>query len=98
MSATNLVNLDWLTVSDPVCSLKVREANYDYAVQKFVGETEIIDNNLNPVWTKHFSIIYTFNKDSELLFQVWNYNSASSRELIGEVKLRLSTLMMKNGH
>jgi hypothetical protein len=67
-SATNLINLDWLSVSDPICSLKVREANYEYAVQKMVGETEVIDNNLNPVWTKHFDVIYKFNRDSELLF------------------------------
>jgi len=53
-----LVNLDWLSVSDPICTLKVKEANYEYAVQKTVGETEVIDNNLNPVWTKHFEVIY----------------------------------------
>jgi len=23
-----------------------------------VGETEIIDNNLNPTWTKHFTVVY----------------------------------------
>ena len=89
-SATNLVNLDWLSVSDPICTLKVREANYEYAVQKMVGETEVIDNNLNPVWTKHFDVIYKFNRDSELLFQVWNYNNESSRDLIGETMILLT--------
>jgi Ca2+-dependent lipid-binding protein len=57
-SATKLVNLDYLTVSDPQCTLKVKEANNAYAVQKTVGETEVIDNNLNPVWTKHFAVVY----------------------------------------
>lgn len=89
-SATDLVNLDWLSVSDPICTLKVREANYEYAVQKMVGETEVIDNNLNPVWTKHFEVLYKFNRDSELLFQVWNYNNESSRDLIGETKILLT--------
>lgn len=89
-SATDLVNLDWLSVSDPICTLKVREANYEYAVQKMVGETEVIDNNLNPVWTKHFDVLYKFNRDSELLFQVWNYNNENSRDLIGETKILLT--------
>jgi Ca2+-dependent lipid-binding protein len=55
-----------------------------------VGETEVIDNNLNPVWTKHFDVIYKFNRDSELLFQVWNYNNESSRDLIGETMILLT--------
>lgn len=58
VSATKLANLDFLTVSDPQCTLKVKEANNAYAVQKTVGETEVIDNNLNPVWTKHFGVVY----------------------------------------
>ena len=58
VSATKLANLDFLTVSDPQCVLKVKEANNAYAVQKTAGETEVIDNNLNPVWTKHFGVVY----------------------------------------
>jgi Ca2+-dependent lipid-binding protein len=59
-----------------------------------VGETEIIDNNLNPTWTKHFTVVYQFNKDRELLFQVWNYDGPTSRELIGETLMKLSDIMM----
>jgi hypothetical protein len=32
VSATKLANLDFMTVSDPQCSLKVKEANNAYAV------------------------------------------------------------------
>lgn len=93
-SATKLANLDYLTVSDPQCTLKVKEANNAYAVQKIVGETEVIDNNLNPVWTKHFAVVYQFNRDRELLFQVWNFNDKTSRDLIGEAECRLTDIMM----
>ena len=93
-SATKLVNLDYLTVSDPQCTLKVKEANNAYAVQKTVGETEVIDNNLNPVWTKHFAVVYQFNRDRELFFQVWNFNHKTSRDLIGEAECRLTDIMM----
>ena len=68
VSATNLTNLDVFTLSDPFCSLKVKEANNKYAAEKKFGETEIVDNNLNPKWTKHFTVIYQFNRDRELLF------------------------------
>ena len=54
----------------------------------------MIDNNLNPIWTKHFTVVYQFNKDRELLFQVWNYNSPNSKDLIGESFMKLSDIMM----
>ncbi len=94
VSATQLANLDFLTVSDPQCILKVKEANNAYAVQKNVGETEVIDNNLNPVWTKHFNVVYQFNRDRELLFQVYNFNDKTSRDLIGEAECRLTDIVM----
>ena len=93
----NLVDMDFFTVSDPICTLKTREANLPYAVYRAVGETEVIDNNLNPCWIKHFTTQYIFNKDTELYFQVWNYNSPSSKDLIGEVQLTLSEVMMAPG-
>ena len=86
--------MDFFTVSDPICTLKTREANLPYAVYRAAGETEVIDNNLNPCWIKHFTTQYIFNKDTELYFQVWNYNTPSSKDLIGEVRLTLSEVMM----
>lgn len=49
---------------------------------------------MNPVWSKHFNVVYQFNKDRELLFQVWNYNDKTSRDLIGEIECRLTDIMM----
>jgi hypothetical protein len=50
------------------------------------------------VWSKHFDTVFKFNSDKELLFQVWNFNSKTSRDLIGEVETRLSEIMMAPGH
>lgn len=58
VSATNLTDLDVFTLSDPICMLKMRQGNnlgYTH-----VGQTEVIDNNLNPKWVKNFSIDYIF--------------------------------------
>ena len=90
----DLVDMDFFKVSDPFCTLKTKEANLPYAVYRAAGETEIIDNNLNPRWVKHFTTQYIFNKDTELKFEVWNYNTPMSKDLIGEVNVMLGQVMM----
>ena len=93
----NLVDLDFFTVSDPICSLKIRDSNVHDAEYKLSGETEVIDNNLNPLWIEHFTVLYSFKRDTELYFEVSNYNNATDRELIGEVVFNLSELMTAGG-
>ena len=64
----NLVDLDFFTVSDPICTLRIRDANVHDAEYKPAGETEVIDNNLNPLWIEHFTVMYSFKRDTELHF------------------------------
>jgi Ca2+-dependent lipid-binding protein len=47
-SATGLANEDWVGKSDPLVRVHLRHATGQWAQ---VGETEVIQNNLNPVWT-----------------------------------------------
>jgi len=47
-SATGLANEDWVGKSDPLVRVHLRHATGPWAQ---VGETEVIQNNLNPVWT-----------------------------------------------
>lgn len=75
--------MDVFTVSDPMCSLKIRACNQEHAPWIKVGETEVIDNNLNPQWIKHFNVKYIFHKDVELWFQVWHVESEEEKRLIG---------------
>ena len=62
-----------------------------------MGETEVIDNNLNPLWLEHFTVRYIFVKDYDLYFQVYNYNDHDDKDLIGETQICLSELMKSPG-
>ena len=95
MEGSDLVDLDFFTVSDPMCSLKTKESNKEHEPWKLNDETEVIDNNLNPRWVKHFTVGYMFQKDMDLWFQVWNVSddNDSNKELIGEVRINLSKIM-----
>ena len=64
----DLDDVDLFTLSDPMCTLKTREANLPTAVWRLSGETEVIDNNLNPNWITHFTTKYKFNRDTDLHF------------------------------
>ena len=87
----DLVDLDFFSVSDPICTLKTRESNLKHANWHTNGETEVIDNNLNPKWINHFKVWFIFIKDIDLWFQVWNFNDADKpNELIGECQTSLS--------
>ena len=74
MEGRELVDLDFFSVSDPICSLYTRDSNVKYASWHLIGETEVIDNNLNPKWIKSFSVWFHFTKDLDLQFKVHNYN------------------------
>ena len=89
-----MVDLDFFSVSDPQCTLKTRPSRDELACYTACGETEVIDNNLNPKWIKHFSVWFIFVKDLDLCFQVWNYNNANDKDLIGQTEVSLSELML----
>ena len=83
MEGRDLVDLDFFSVSDPICLLKTRDSNVSYGTWHHIGETEVIDNNLNPKWIKSFSVWFHFTKDLDLRFMVNNYNDGNNDDLIG---------------
>ena len=60
VSAKNLADLDTFTMSDPLCTLKVKNSKLGGYLS--YGQTEVIDNNLNPKWVRNFSVEYYFDK------------------------------------
>ena len=60
VSAKNLADLDTFTLSDPLCTLKVKNSKLGGYID--YGSTEVVDNNLNPKWVQHFQIEYYFDK------------------------------------
>jgi len=95
VNAKDLVDLDFFSVSDPMCKLKKKDSNINHEPWTAVGETEVIDNNLNPQWLKSFSVWFHFTKDLDLRFEVYNYNGPDKEDdLIGQADICLTEVMM----
>jgi hypothetical protein len=61
LACRNLVDLDLLSKSDPIIHVFLRDSkNKNYTL---IGKTEMILNNLNPDFTKTFTIDYYFEKE-----------------------------------
>jgi hypothetical protein len=57
VSAKKLTNLDTFSTSDPKCKVFYQLQGSE---EEFLGATEAIKDNLNPVWEKTFTIDYIF--------------------------------------
>lgn len=64
VSGRNLKNLDVLTKSDPRCDI-YEYVNNDW---KLIGNTEIIQNNVNPDFTTCIFMNYFFEKMQKIKF------------------------------
>jgi Ca2+-dependent lipid-binding protein len=98
-SAAALPNLDLLSKTDPF--LVVYEVNRDRS-RKILFMTEVIEDNLSPVWTKPFRIDYIFEKIQELCVMVMDKDDGPQEDLdkhqrCGESQFRLSELMCARG-
>lgn len=70
--------------------------NYNYVK---VGQTEIITDNLNPVFVRYVTINYSFEERQDIkitVYDVDDFNEKVSVEqnLIGEVNFRIDQLLM----
>jgi len=91
ISCRNLANLDYLTNSDPLCLVYMQnQANQGYF---FIGQTEMINNNLNPDFTNSVEVNYYFEKEQHLRFEVYDIDSPSKKNLIGIFETKLSKIM-----
>ena len=55
LAARNLINLDTFSMSDPYCIVNYQ---LEGESEEKLGETEVIDDNLNPTWEKTFLVDY----------------------------------------
>ena len=79
ISARDLKNSDTFSKSDPYCVLSLQTpgaTNYSD-----VGMTEVIQNNLNPNWTKTVDLDYYFEAKQNLKFTVYDYDDSSPDEM-----------------
>ena len=84
VSAKGLTDLDVFSLSDPFCTLKVK--SYKSGEYIAYGQTEVIENNLNPKWVKHFNLKFYEDDVQWLCFEVWD-DDEEEHELIGKTEL-----------
>lgn len=78
VSCKNLLDLDVFSKSDPMVVMYTM----NNAAWKEHGKTEIIYDNLNPVFTKPFKIEYNFEEYQKLKFEVYDIDSETNKSRI----------------
>ena len=91
VSGRNLKNLDAFSRSDPRCILFEKTGNS----WSKVGETETINNNLNPDFQTSFTVDYFFEKTQHFRFCFIDSDNSSGSDYdeIGQVEVVMGKLM-----
>lgn len=90
ISCRNLVDLDTFSKSDPEVHVFIKDAkSKNYTL---IGKTEMILNNLNPDFTKTFTIDYYFEKEQWMKFEVYDVDN-TSLEHIGNSEATIAKIM-----
>ncbi|GAB4835884.1 Protein BONZAI 3 [Ancistrocladus abbreviatus] len=103
LSAGNLLDLDIMSKSDPMAVVYMKKCN---GVLEELGRTEVIMNNLDPVWIEKISVAYQFEIVQTLVFHVYDVDSKyhnksvkaiklSDQEFVGEASCALSEIITK---
>lgn len=58
-----------------------------------IGKTEVIQNNLNPDFSKSFEIDYYFEKEQTIKFKVYDVDEGQSDDFIGEIEVSIGKIM-----
>jgi len=98
----NLENMDTLSLSDPFVVVSLMD--YNGGPSKELGRTEIIANELNPIFVKPILVTYVFEEVQCLQFQVFDMDSSfksnetkhvdlSKQDFIGECSCTLADIV-----
>ena len=61
ISCRKLKDLDLMSKSDPYVTVSIRDSKSQH--YSMIGKTEVVMNNLNPDFTKFFTIDYYFERE-----------------------------------
>ena len=89
LSCRNLKNMDAFSLTDP----KIRVYSIENGEEKLIGETEMIQDNLNPDFAKTFIIDYIFEVKQPLHFEVIDIDGPNKWELVGHVYTSLGEVV-----
>lgn len=106
LSCKGLLNMDLLSLSDPMCVVysghRSPQPPHDI-IWTEIGRTEVIKDNLNPKWIKSITMDYYFERVQFLKFQVFDIDSESqlsnlrAHDFIGEVITSLAEIVGSRG-
>lgn len=97
-SARELAKMDYLSKSDPVVQVYVSDGNNN---QKFVGQTEIIDDNHNPDFSTCVAVDYFFAEEQKVHCKVLDADDdrirLSDADHIGSTYFTIASLVSAPG-
>jgi len=99
LSATNLRNHDTMSKSDPFAVIYLQT---DGGPMEELGRTEVIYDNLNPVWIRNIDCVYHFESIQQLTVVIYDEDQKGSHDLskhdkMGQIQLQLGNLMASSG-
>lgn len=90
-SCRHLVNLDVASLTDPLVKCFIRE---DKCPEwSFVGQTETLNNTLNPIFNTSLKINYYFEKQQWLKFEVHDSDDVGQEQLVGMAETLMGEIM-----
>lgn len=100
VSCNNLLDQDVFSKSDPMVVLFMEHNDSKGKSWRRIGHTEVIKNNLNPVFTEAFIVDYYFEEYQKLKFEVYDIDSKSSNlkdhDLLGLFEVSLGSIVGEN--
>ena len=78
-------------VSDPF--VEVFLVNTSRSWYRKILQTEVISDNLDPIWNAHY-IEEICDFADEILFQIWDKDFYTSNEMIGDIKIPIAPLIV----
>ena len=57
-----------------------------------IGETETLENSLNPIFVRYFNIDYYFERNQKIKFEVYDID-LTTKEFIGSAETQISKIM-----
>jgi Ca2+-dependent lipid-binding protein len=97
LSCRSLRNLDVFSKSDPYVKVSLKR---DYTQLHFspLGQTETVQNNINPNFARSFLVDYIFESRQDLRFEVYDDDHKGSQDdFIGYAETTLGNLMGARG-
>jgi len=101
ISCRDLKDLDWIGKSDPFVQVFIKTVSRGNTKMELVGQTEIVENNLNPNFKTPVIAPYHFEEEQTVLLQVWDADkdrhTFKDADHIGSVVFNLGQLVSSRG-